>query len=241
MGRVFDSAEKLNLKPGQLVTLLKIADHVNSDGSCWPSVEHIARQTNQNEKTIRRHLQFFVDSGLLDREHRAGTGRGRKTNVYRLKGILSDCPEGQKDISEGAKGHQVSVSPPIYTNHQYKPSISGRPSGFDLFWSAYPRKVKKKQAREIWNRKRLDEQTELLVADVQNRIATDGQWAEGFTPHPTTYLNGERWNDEIEPVRQRAEATGRRLTFDEIREQQERSIRELDTGQEVDQSVVATF
>ena len=66
---------------------------------------------------------------------------------------------------------------------------------FEEFWKVYPRKFTKKTALEIWSRKKPD--AELLIADVRNRLENDAQWKDGFIPHPTTYLNGERWNDEL--------------------------------------------
>ena len=76
------------------------------------------------------------------------------------------------------------------------------PDRFEDWWTAYPpgRKVKKKQTRDIWKRKRLDKIADQLIADVIHRASNDAQWLRGsrFVPHPTTYLNGERWNDETE-------------------------------------------
>ena len=68
-------------------------------------------------------------------------------------------------------------------------------AGFDIFWSAYPKKVKRKPAKLIWQRVKPD--TDVLVADIANRLENDAQWKSGFIPDPTTYLNGERWNDEL--------------------------------------------
>ena len=74
-------------------------------------------------------------------------------------------------------------------------------SGFEAFWSMYPRKVKKKTAARIWKTKRLETIFKKLVDDVTLRIAQDDQWQRGFIPHPTTYLTQERWNDEISKPR----------------------------------------
>jgi hypothetical protein len=78
-------------------------------------------------------------------------------------------------------------------------------ANFELFWSAYPKKRKKKSALEIWRRKKPDAPT--LIADIENRLANDGQWLEGFIPDPTTYLNGERWEDELQPVTSKRKST----------------------------------
>ena len=67
--------------------------------------------------------------------------------------------------------------------------------GFDEFWAVYPKKRKKKTALDIWRRKKPD--ASVLIADVRARLAGDKQWLGGFVPDPTTYLNGERWNDDM--------------------------------------------
>ena len=69
---------------------------------------------------------------------------------------------------------------------------------FDLFWSEYPKKVKKKTAKDIWKRKKLDSKADEIITDVQLRPTMDERWKKGFIPDPTTYLNQERWEDECE-------------------------------------------
>ena len=70
--------------------------------------------------------------------------------------------------------------------------------GFDQWWDLYPKKVKKKTALAIWKRKRLEGMASVLIADIPNRLKNDRRWKEGYIPDPTTYLNQERWDDEIE-------------------------------------------
>lgn len=70
---------------------------------------------------------------------------------------------------------------------------------FEDFWKLYPAKVAKVKAVAVWKRKGLDAHADAIVADVTRRLqpaTRDKRWAEGYIPHPTTYLNGERWNDE---------------------------------------------
>jgi len=67
---------------------------------------------------------------------------------------------------------------------------------FDVFWSLYPKKVDKKKSEIKWNKLSLETQ-KIIVDDLPKRIK-DRKWKAGFIPNATTYLNGERWNDEIE-------------------------------------------
>lgn len=70
-------------------------------------------------------------------------------------------------------------------------------SEFETFWIEYPVKKDKKKARAKFLK--LSEKTQaVVIADVRNRKVSDTQWKRGYIPHPTTYLNGERWEDEID-------------------------------------------
>ena len=68
---------------------------------------------------------------------------------------------------------------------------------FDAFWSIYPKKVEKKKARAIWLRRKLDVLADLIIEDTTRRSREDANWKAGFIPNATTYLNGDRWEDEI--------------------------------------------
>lgn len=63
---------------------------------------------------------------------------------------------------------------------------------FDSFWKVYPRKDNKKKSAVTWNRLS-NKKRKLAYDDCQVRfIGREKQ----FIMMPTTYLNGERWNDD---------------------------------------------
>lgn len=67
---------------------------------------------------------------------------------------------------------------------------------FDRFWNAYPKKDKKKDAKRIWLREKLDSLADTIIGDIKGRLDS-GEWKDKkYIPYPPTYLNGERWNDE---------------------------------------------
>ena len=75
---------------------------------------------------------------------------------------------------------------------------------FDRFWQLYPRKVNKKTAKQVWLNKIKpdDELMQSIMDGLESQINTE-QWTKGggqFIPHPTTWLNGERWNDEVTSI-----------------------------------------
>jgi hypothetical protein len=74
-----------------------------------------------------------------------------------------------------------------------------KPNRFEEFWLLYPRKKDKKRAKKIWDRINKDHDTDMILKDIRNRLLNDRQWKnEQFIPHPSTYLNNELWNDEID-------------------------------------------
>ena len=76
-----------------------------------------------------------------------------------------------------------------------------KPNGFSRFWEAYPRKTAKGKAQPAFCRalKRIDDPDALglLLAGIE-RAKRGRQWAEGYVPHPATWLNGDCWLDEPE-------------------------------------------
>jgi hypothetical protein len=72
---------------------------------------------------------------------------------------------------------------------------------FAHFWEQYPRKEGKKKAEEVWLRLAPSEElTQRILAAVEAHKKTP-QWTKDggqFIPHPTTFLNQERWNDVVE-------------------------------------------
>lgn len=78
---------------------------------------------------------------------------------------------------------------------------------FEQFWRAYPKKVGKKPSEKKWNSLKLDTIAPRIIEDVKNRAANDSGWLRGFVPNPLTYLNQERWEDEIQEVQTRDAAS----------------------------------
>jgi len=68
------------------------------------------------------------------------------------------------------------------------------------WWDVYPVKKGKKECARTWNNKNLDCLAMALIADTQLRMNQEAQWIDGYIPNPQTYLNGDRWEDAINPI-----------------------------------------
>lgn len=66
---------------------------------------------------------------------------------------------------------------------------------FDAFWSLYPRKVAKAAARKAWEKAKCDDFADRVIAGLKRQLP---HWTEArFIPHPASWLNAGRWDDEL--------------------------------------------
>ncbi len=78
---------------------------------------------------------------------------------------------------------------------------------FDLFWEAYNKKENKKKCIDkyklLYKKKQLPE-IQKHIEIIKSWHKTD-KWKGGFQPNPLTWLNGERWEDELPTGKQKEE------------------------------------
>ncbi len=78
------------------------------------------------------------------------------------------------------------------------------PDWFERFWALYPRKTNREVAVRAWDK--LKPGLELCkVMDKAIRLQMQSaQWQDSqHIPHPSTWLNGKRWQDELEASTQK--------------------------------------
>lgn len=116
---------------------------------------------------------------------------------------IRDCkpkypePTENDDLPQSAAscGELRPESNPIQSESEYK--SESNPSMFDAFWDAYPRKVGKKKAQIAFKKVTVELGVLLSAIEQQKKSA---QWTKDdgqFIPHPTTWLNGNGWEDKL--------------------------------------------
>ena len=76
-----------------------------------------------------------------------------------------------------------------------KESLAYTPE-FEEFWKVYPRKVKKPDAMRAWANALEDFTAESICTGLHRQLAALLSSEAQYIPHPTTWLNGQRWLDE---------------------------------------------
>ena len=104
----------------------------------------------------------------------------------------------QKDMPAHMQVHEQAQCP-IDASHSHSHiKTNTPPSGFAEFWMAYPRKVAKGAAEKTW--RKLKPSPELIAVILDSLQVWDLPEAK-FIPHPATWLNHRRWEDQ--PVEKR--------------------------------------
>jgi hypothetical protein len=82
---------------------------------------------------------------------------------------------------------------------------------FAEFWSAYPNKTGKGAARICWQKRKPSAEMAACILDAVAAQARSERWQDQggrFVPNPATWLNQERWDDELPPATARASPNG---------------------------------
>jgi DNA-binding MarR family transcriptional regulator len=87
-------------------------------------------------------------------------------------------------------------------NSKTKDKYNAIDSLFEQFWTAYPKKVSKAQAQKVFRKLNPDEALlDTMLAAIDQQKQTE-QWMKNegqYIPYPATWLNGRRWEDQIDP------------------------------------------
>lgn len=117
-----------------------------------------------------------------------------------------DCDEELQDAANGGELPQDAAriqsriqNPESESRIQNPNTREARGAGFEEFWKAYPRKEGKQKARQAFEKVTVPLETLLQAVERQK---TSAQWTKDggqFIPHPATWLNGKRWEDQFTP------------------------------------------
>lgn len=145
---------------------------------------------------ITNAMQFMVDCGWIEEQ----TDR-----VLVLNYAKYNNSRGKDKIPTGEYNpplRQYNTDKTIQKNIKKEMAAWWNGDAFNQFWEVWPsgKKVKKEGARKSWAKL---EPSRELVAKILTAVKIHKeslQWNKDsgdFIPHPTTWLNGRRWEDEI--------------------------------------------
>lgn len=81
-----------------------------------------------------------------------------------------------------------------------KPPAKREPDRFDEFWQTYPKRVGKQAAIKAWRKALGITDADTIIEGARRYAASRNGEDPRYTAHPTTWLNGGRWDDEPAPA-----------------------------------------
>ena len=140
------------------------------------------KETGLTLSNVRTAIKYLVGAGKLTIN---------STNKYSIISIVN-WAQYQEELTNKPQANDKLVSP----NKNSKNSNKDNTIQFDVFWSAYPKKVGKKDTVKAFTK--LNPTQELLetILTKLDVLKKSDSWTRGYIPNPATFLNGERWNDE---------------------------------------------
>lgn len=182
--------------------LFAIAQSENDEkGYAWCSHQYLADKCRCSRRAVVQNIKYLETALYINVERQTNDGL-KTTNHYSVN--YSRCePDAHHDVNDihnrcepaSQWGSERGSHKQITLSNRLINSKSDQ-TAFDLWWQQYPKKVSKKEALKSWNKIKPD--ADLLIADTINKATNDDGWLRGYIPNPTTYLNQERWNDELQ-------------------------------------------
>lgn len=189
-----------SLTPNAKLLYGEITALCNEKGYCWATNGYFAELYNVSKVSISKWIGSLKDAGYVSIEMEQDKGTKQILNRYiRLVNdpIKEKLNTPQRKVNGGIKekfkdNNTVNTTSNITVNNI---------DHFESFWSVYPRKVGKAQARKSWDKLKLNDDTVMLIAENIALRIKHGEWSDAnktFIPHASTYLNNARWEDEVE-------------------------------------------
>jgi len=181
---------------GQKFVLVMLANHCNDHTrQCNPSQKLLAEECSMGLSTLKRHIASLEEAGYLETIN-VFKDNIQRPNQYLLKFSSSPNRATPQPESGYPPSPNRATEPEVKTRIE---PVDQKNNFFEEFWKAYPRKTNKGFARKVFEKLKVDDAmlTKMIQAIyVQNKNVWKDK-DQQYIPHPSTWLNGERWDDEV--------------------------------------------
>ena len=167
----------------------------NSKG-CFASNKHLAKFVGKSEGRVANIITSLKKRGYVKEAFSDGHNRAIKITMNLHENVNEPSRKREKNLHENVN------EPSRKREHSNTVVIqkSINKDQFESFWNKYNYKVGKAKALKAFqklNASQIDELFKKLPKWLKSVRDKD----QKYWPHPATFLNGHRWNDEVEQTR----------------------------------------
>lgn len=221
---VWHGEETAELAGNEMILLLALADVADDNGRCRFLTEDddlsyrgLARKARVSRSTVIRIMAKFRDANLIE-QVKGVKGRSNEIRIIvpwarqsgsKLEPIAPDGPNDsvpsetdsvptEQEFGSKSDEHASLIRKDVIDVARVRP-------GFAEFYLIYPRKVGKEAARKAFEKAAKSTEPEVIIEGARRFAADPNLPEKQFIPHPATWLNAGRWDDEPLPPRVGAE------------------------------------
>ena len=148
------------------------------------------------ELTGRESVAFDfirVDIDKADKAYQAKCNNMKREQQTAIAPNCSQLPADEHNKNKNINNNDLKESPLTGT----KEKAASLDRAFDKFWAVYPRHTAKQDAKKAFVKVSPDDSLlNTMLTAIQRQKQTD-QWSDPrYIPHPATWINGRRWEDE---------------------------------------------
>ncbi len=200
-----DRAGRLEDRPKRIKIELLPCDHCDVDTLLQDLHDHalIQRYTVGDQRLIQvTNFAKHQSPHHQERPSRLPAPTSFEANGDRTRGRPKANPGFIPDKPQASPGAIALIPDSLIPDSKTSSSSAGADGsteGFADFWARYPRKVGKQDATKAWKRLKPDADLMQAINEGLDRAKGSEQWRRDsgqFIPHPATWLNGRRWEDE---------------------------------------------
>jgi biotin operon repressor len=191
--------QQKGIKPATKIVLYWIADHHNSEtDACFPSLATLSDECEMSKRAVQAHIDTLSYAGLIERVERKRGNGSRTSNGYRLNLTKQAWQNLPPPIAESARAPMQNLPPLNLGTNNLGNITSKNMSIFDDLWKIYPKKVGKGTAKKAFAKAMTKATADQIEHSLSVFVRAWGNKDKKFMPHLATWLNGERWDDEIQ-------------------------------------------
>ena len=169
--------QRLPVASKALAPMLWLVASEHDKGIISDTVDAIAWRTGFDLDVFNQALKPLIDKGFIS--------------------LLSGCYQDASTML--AVSYQVAIPETERETKKEKKRIPPSVDGFDLFWNEYPRKVGRGLAVKAWSKAIAKSSSDdIRSALARWKTSRDFPTEEKYIPHASTWLNAERWLDNLQ-------------------------------------------
>jgi phage replication O-like protein O len=157
------------------------------------SISFFQKKTGLKRRHVSRAIKDLVERNIVTKNDTSFiTTYGFQKDYIKWELSPKKTPITKNDTKAVTKigAHKRNSKETIYTREN-----------FDLFYRAYPKRKARRDAQRAWTKLNPDESLVYAILTALEKQKSSLDWKKDggqYIPLPATWLNGRRWEDEIE-------------------------------------------